>query len=366
VDPVAREQLLFYFLPPDALPLIWASIQEMIERAGLQRFLDLTILVQGKNLKTLTKADTWDGMMQQFSQHWDNAIDGSHLSDHSYVDIGKETCPNGLSRVGGVGLLASRLRSEWDPRLNLLAPQTLLWRRCCLDSYADWIGQQDPPESPRPKQQFYPISLLHDSGSLTLETHRTSPQRQGGLLYTQLYSSVKEVFAAGDVYPFSIPSLETLALDPQLRKTWQYVGGGLSHDPIALMRAYLNMKQRCHAALQGSYMKVFGLREEHRVSFRLFYAIDQELRERKLHQSRLPGVSSDVEPFYSLPTSTLLFWFHWNINKFCVGFESILWLLLATPNMASHITRAVASGPSASSAGVSMQIRNCLAVWPSK
>ncbi|KAJ5100164.1 hypothetical protein N7532_007165 [Penicillium argentinense] len=323
VDPVARAQLLFYFLPPEALPLVWASIQDTIERAGLHQFLDVTILLQGKNLKTLTKADTWDGMMQQFARHWDNTIDGSHLSDHSYVDIGKETCPTGPARVGGVGLLASRLRSEGDPRAHLLAPQTLLWRRCCLDSYAEWMGQPHAPEFPPPKQQFYPISLLHDSGSMTLETHRTSPQRQAGLLYTQLYSSVKEVFAAGDVYPFSNPSLETLALDPQLRKTWQYVGGGLSHDPIALMRAYLNIKQRCHAALQGSYMKVFGLREEHRVSFRLFHAIDQELRVRNLHQSRLPGVSSDVEPFYSLPTSTLLFWFYWNINKFCVGFESV-------------------------------------------
>lgn len=90
-------------------------------------------------------------MVQQFARHWDNAIDGSYLSDHSYIDIGKETCPNGLSRVGGAGLLGSRLRSEWDPRLDLLAPQTLLWRRCCLDSYAEWIGQQDPLESPRPK-----------------------------------------------------------------------------------------------------------------------------------------------------------------------------------------------------------------------
>jgi hypothetical protein len=151
--------------------------------------------------------------------------------------------------------------------------------------------------------------MLHDTGSLTLETRQSSPQRQAGLLYTQFYSSVKEVFAAGDAYPFSNPALETLALDPQLRKTWQYVGGGLSHDPIALIRAYLNMKQRCHAALQGSYMKVFGLREEHRISLRLFHTIDQEFRERNLHQAQLPGISSEVEPFYSLPTSTLLFWF---------------------------------------------------------
>jgi hypothetical protein len=45
MDPVAREQLLFYFLPPNALSLVWASILETIESAGLQQFLDVTILV---------------------------------------------------------------------------------------------------------------------------------------------------------------------------------------------------------------------------------------------------------------------------------------------------------------------------------
>ncbi|KAJ5288260.1 hypothetical protein N7508_011035 [Penicillium antarcticum] len=191
-DPVAREQLLFYFLPPNALSLVWASILETIQSAGLQQFSDVTILVQGKNLKTLTKANTWDGMMQEFAQHWGNTIDESYLSDQFYIDIGKETCPTGASQVGGVGLLASRHRSDREPGANQLVPQTILWRRCCLESYAEWIGQQYPPESPRPKRQFYPISLLHDSGSLTLETHRSAPQRQAGLLYTQLYSSVKE------------------------------------------------------------------------------------------------------------------------------------------------------------------------------
>jgi S-adenosylmethionine synthetase len=72
------------------------------------------------------------------------------------------------------------------------------------------------------------------------------------------------------------------------------------------MRAYLNMKQRCHAALQGSHLKVFGLREEHRVSLRLFYMIDQEFRERNSHHTRVLGVPSPVKPFFSLPTSTLL------------------------------------------------------------
>ncbi|KAJ6103951.1 hypothetical protein N7486_004173 [Penicillium sp. IBT 16267x] len=114
VDPVAREQLLFYFLRPDALPLVWGSILETVERAGLRQFLDVTILVQGKNLKTLTMANTWAGMMQHFAQHWGNTIDESHLSDYFYVDIGKETCPTGPSRFGGVSLLASGFRSDGE------------------------------------------------------------------------------------------------------------------------------------------------------------------------------------------------------------------------------------------------------------
>lgn len=34
------------------------------------------------------------------------------------------------------------------------------------------------------------------------------------------------------------------------------------------------MNQQCYAALQGSYIKLFSPREEHRVSFRLFHVID--------------------------------------------------------------------------------------------
>ena len=41
--------------------------------------------------------------------------------------------------------------------------------------------------------------------------------------------SVKEVFAARNVYLFINIAIETLALDKKLRKTWELVGGGLNH-----------------------------------------------------------------------------------------------------------------------------------------
>lgn len=67
VDLVARHQFLFYFLPLNVLALVWASIRETIESTGLQLFSGVTIIDQSKNLKILTKANTWDGMMQGFA-----------------------------------------------------------------------------------------------------------------------------------------------------------------------------------------------------------------------------------------------------------------------------------------------------------
>ncbi|KAL4922564.1 hypothetical protein BDW62DRAFT_171331, partial [Aspergillus aurantiobrunneus] len=53
------------------------------------------------------------------------------------------------------------------------------------------------------------------------------------------------------------------------------------------------------------------------------HAIDQEFQEHNLHQSCLPGVLSGHEPFYFLPTLTLLFRIYWNSNKLCIRFKMV-------------------------------------------
>ncbi|KAF4332448.1 hypothetical protein FBEOM_13752 [Fusarium beomiforme] len=163
--------------------------------------------------------------------------------------------------------------------------------------------------------------MLQDTGSFTIETVKRSTRRAAGLLYSQFYSSVKEVYAAGNVYPFTNAAIETLALDKKLRKTWELVGGGLSHQPAALIKAYLYTKLPCHYALLGSMQKSFGIREEHLISKELFYAIDNQMRSRELHNKRLIIPTDDGSPYYSFTTDTLLRWVRWNINKFCIGFE---------------------------------------------
>ncbi|EWZ78628.1 hypothetical protein FOCG_18198 [Fusarium oxysporum f. sp. radicis-lycopersici 26381] len=163
--------------------------------------------------------------------------------------------------------------------------------------------------------------MLQDTGSLTIETGKCFSRRAAGLLYSQFYSSVKEVFAAGNVYPFTNAAIETLALNKKLRKTWELIGGGLSRQPTALIKAYLYTKLRCYHAIIGSMQKSFGIREEHHILKELFYAIDNQIRSRELYDKCLIIPTNDGSPYYSFTTNTLLTWVRCNINKFYVGFK---------------------------------------------
>jgi hypothetical protein len=305
------------YLPPEALADVWANITSTIQGPGFQQFRDVTILLQAKNLKLLTKDVTWEKMMSRFEQYWTSAIDNSHTTADLYFDIGRETCPQQPSEVVTWSQLATGIIDDPPEK----RAETLLYWRCCLESYAFQVSNRYTDDKGTPKQVFYPFSMLQDTGSLTIETGKRSARRAAGLLYSQFYSSVKEVFAAGNVYPFTNAAIETLALDKKLRKTWELVGGGLSHQPAALIKAYLYTKLRCHHAITGSKQKSFGIREEHRVSKELFYAIDTQIRSRELHDKHLVVPTDDGSPYYSFTTDTLLTWVRCNINKFCVGFE---------------------------------------------
>lgn len=317
IDATPREQQLMQFLPPDSLHSIWESILQAVQGPGFQHFRDVTIFLQAKNLKTLTKDSTWELMMTRFQKHWNSVVVFQYITPNFFYDIGKETCPQQPSYVVGRA-------SETGEVNNLPRAQaeTLLWKRCCQDSFIKWV-QSEPRNEDTHQEAFYPFSLLHSTGSLTVETGRRSRRRRAGLLYSQFYPSIKEVFAAGNQYPFTNTAIESLALDPKLRRTWELVGGGLSHNPVALVKAYLYTKLRCHFATEGSMEKSFGIREEHRLSYNLFHALDAQFRVRLLHSSPIPGSLPGNQPYYSFPTSVVLHWLRWSINKFCVGFEMV-------------------------------------------
>ena len=136
VHPVAREQQLVYYLPPEALADVWANITTTIQEPGFQQFRDVTILLQAKNLRLLTKDVTWEKMMSRFEQYWTSAIDNSHTTADLYFDIGKETCPQQPSEVVPWSQLATGIIDDPPEK----RAETLLYRRCCLESYAFQVG----------------------------------------------------------------------------------------------------------------------------------------------------------------------------------------------------------------------------------
>ncbi|KAI1671853.1 hypothetical protein L13192_02712 [Pyrenophora tritici-repentis] len=314
-DATPRQQLLFHFLPPDFLHVMWEDILQAIERPGLQQFRGAFLFLQGKNLKCLTKDLNWGAMTSRFNKYWGEAVAESHMTSNAYFDVGKEVCPILRSHIAS--------KDEEEGGEHEILAKTLLWKRCCLETYSEWMKSWHSQEKDGYQKMFYPFSMLHDSGSLTIETHQSSKSRAGGLLYSQFYSSIKEVFAAGNAYPFTNDAIETLALDPKLRKTWQHVGAGLSHSPVALIRAYIYTKLRCHYATTGSMQKSFGTREEHRVSRKLLNEIDAQLKDRNLHTQHFQLEQERNLPHYTVSTVTVLNWLRWNINKFCVGFEMV-------------------------------------------
>ncbi|KAH6955949.1 hypothetical protein BKA56DRAFT_663112 [Ilyonectria sp. MPI-CAGE-AT-0026] len=91
VHPVAREQQWVYYLPSEGLADVWANILTSVREPGFQQFQDVTILLQAKNLKVLTKDVTWGKMVSRFQKYWANAIDESHITTDLYFDVGKET-----------------------------------------------------------------------------------------------------------------------------------------------------------------------------------------------------------------------------------------------------------------------------------
>jgi hypothetical protein len=160
-----------------------------------------------------------------------------------YVDLGKEICPR-------VSLLA-RQRGGIDDEA-----QVYLWKRCCLEKYIDWMYDGKSPAKGE-GQRYYHQNMLYEASSLTSLTPKRSKLREGGLIYSQFYGSIKEPFDATKFFPFDNDGLEELALDPQIRQGARHAIGGYRKDAKILERAYCTSKTRTDRALKASMKKSF-------------------------------------------------------------------------------------------------------------
>ena len=58
------------------------------------------------------------------------------------------------------------------------------------------------------RQNIYPLGLLDEVCGMTLEPGKTHPLKLVGLIYSQYYSSTKEIFDVAKLYPWEDRSLE--------------------------------------------------------------------------------------------------------------------------------------------------------------
>lgn len=193
------------------------------------------------------------------------------------------------------------------------------------DSYNPHQSEQDQNPAPEPskaqwRQQFYPQSLVRDQCSMTLAPNRTSPLWRRGLRYCQLYNTSKEMFAAGNHYLFGNPHFDSLTLDPAMLRSWQHVGGAVSHSPITLLRGYIHTKIRSHTALRDCSQRSYGTREEYRVTGAVFQTVDRLLCASGVADTPII-LPTEPFPFWAYPTQLMTTWWRWNINRLCVGFE---------------------------------------------
>ncbi|KAE8383983.1 hypothetical protein BDV23DRAFT_192391 [Aspergillus alliaceus] len=323
---ITYPESVLQYLPasaPEHLHALWEQVQALL-------------LLISKNLKNWIHNRTWISTQSKFFGAWSEAVNMAYLTEDFY-NIGKEIILPGRSHYFNT--------EPEEPAVFLT------WQRCCLEGFShwlwdvvDWIDQppepqtvsyhrhkggegsrpenhdllsrnSNKPESPLQKkrswrEKIYPILLTWAIGSLTMEPSRKSSLRRLGYLYSQYYNSGKAIFTAGSQYVFRNSGLETLALNPGLVQTWEYIGHAVSHSPLALLRVYCHTKHRCHVILTDCCNCMYGIRKEYRITGTLLVALNK-------HMQSL-GITSQV-----LTTGLILDWLCWNINKFCLGFKMV-------------------------------------------
>ena len=122
--------------------------------------------------------------------------------------------------------------------------------------------------------------------------------------------------------PFDNDGLEELALDPQIRQGARSLIGGRRRESKILEQAYCASKRRTHRALCDSRQKSFGIREEYRISWRLYQRM--KIRLGWLPREDLEVMLEDCPSYvWAVQTETYLNFLWRSVDKFVTGFEIV-------------------------------------------
>lgn len=306
---------LGHHLQPQRLGAVWNDIIETIDNTpGLADFREPQLFFQAIGTKLQFKTDascpTLLDAMEAFESYFEDLIDPQFVQlDRFYTDIGKEICAR------------TSLLREQHAHVEEEA-QVYSWKRCCLEKYIMWMYDGQPPAAGNRGQRYYDQNMLYEASSLTTLTPKRSKLREGGLIYTQFYGSVKEISDAAKCKPFNNDGLEEMALDPQISQGLQNATGGRRREARIIERAYLASKCRIRDAIQDSVKKSFGIREEHRISWMLFQGLLRRLR--SCPRQELEIVLTDCPSYaWAVRTEVYLNYLWRSADKFATGFEVI-------------------------------------------
>ena len=309
------QQSIGYHLQPEHLDQIWNEVLETTANTpGLADFRDPELFFTAKGtklqFKTSSSRPSLLDAMDYFQSYLEDIIDLDFVQkDRLYVDLGKEICAR-------VSLVQSQQQHIGDEA------QVYLWKRCCLERYIKWMYDDQPPAKGGRGQLYFTQNMLYDAGSLTSVSPKRSKHRQGGLIYSQFYASVKELYDATKCFPFTNDAMEELALDPQIRNAARNVAGGNRRDAKIVEFGYLASKQRARHALRDARRKSFGIREEHRIGWDLFQGLRLWLSLDPREERE--GAMTDCPPYaWAIKTDVYLDFLWRSADKFATGFEVV-------------------------------------------
>ncbi|KAF8534656.1 hypothetical protein BDD12DRAFT_859300 [Trichophaea hybrida] len=182
-------------------------------------------------------------------------------------------------------------------------PHTLLWRDCFIKMEKGGI-----------QCVHYPWALTSESSNMTIVPTGRNTMSLAGLAYSQYYTSTKEIFDAGTIYPFMNDGIEAIAIDPRLTKAFQLAGGATVVNPEQVHGAYLASRDRALQGLADSTWKSFGVqRMTQELQKPQWYAKCTKLKD-------YPAVS----PWFTISTMSVLDFLRFNLVRFLLPLEYLV------------------------------------------
>jgi hypothetical protein len=301
-----------YFLQPQYLQAVWLALLQRVSDPGghLQDFADPILFVTSKGHKLQFKAGAGESLHTMLSRYMDRITD---MFDLQYIpnpdffsDFASEVC-------------AAYTQGAEDQDGCDGEPQVYLGRRCCLDANLAWLYGDD--EAQFGNHTWYHVAFLRDACNLTSVPQKRSELWKAGVRYCQFYAVEKEISDAGTTYPFTNPGLEELALDARV---WHTAASSArwtgKRSRAAIVKSYINCKQRIRDDFVASRSRSFGFRCEIRADGGLLAAL---LDYSFIHEPAVPTSLRTPLHVWTVSTTNFANYIVGNVNKLCAALEMV-------------------------------------------